>query len=221
MQRKYGLKQDINGPQQKQLCEALLSAFPKRQDLERMDSYGLNENLSAIVRDSDLRHTVFELIQWSITRGRLDELLTAAIQENNRNHQLLSVAKQLVLVIDQHFPLDLSNDETVLSITTSSSPTLGSAYQQALQILNQALDSQKRADAVLMLADMVPDLNEVEKRHLRSRLHRIRIEESYHANEGSDLVEDYITRVLGILDDASVFNELKFISTITRVSKLM
>src|SRR5947199_2978393 len=79
---------DIDGRQQKQLCEALLSAFPARQDLEIMASYELNENLSNIAGTSNLQHTVFELIRWSMARGKLKELIIASLKQNSQNPQL-------------------------------------------------------------------------------------------------------------------------------------
>src|SRR5436305_7764292 len=89
---KYSM--NINSTQQKQLSEALLSAFPTRQDLEMMVLYELNENLSTIAEGNSLRYTVFKLIQWSIARGKLAELIDAALKQNSKNPQLISIAKQ-------------------------------------------------------------------------------------------------------------------------------
>src|SRR5436305_9362776 len=88
---------DIDGPQQKQLRDALLSAYPSHQDVEMMVAYGLNENLSAIAPESNLEQKVFKLIQWSRAKGRLEELVQAAISQNSRNPQLTRVVEQLRL----------------------------------------------------------------------------------------------------------------------------
>ncbi|TMC18896.1 MAG: hypothetical protein E6J34_16115 [Chloroflexi bacterium] len=57
----------LDGKQQQQLCEALLSAFPTRLGLKMMVQYELNQNLSAITDESNLEYTVFELIEnWSL-----------------------------------------------------------------------------------------------------------------------------------------------------------
>jgi hypothetical protein len=80
------------------------------------------------------------------------------------------------------------------------------AYQEALRMLNnQTLDSQKRTSTVLLLADMTEDLNEVEKQHLRGRLHRLRLDESL------GVMQDYITLVLGLLGDVTVYNDMRTI----------
>ncbi|TMC24548.1 MAG: hypothetical protein E6J34_00335, partial [Chloroflexi bacterium] len=94
---------DIGGPQLRQLDEALLSAFPTRDSLERMVQYRLNENLSAIAGNGNLHDTVFRLTQRAKARGRLKELILAAREENPRNPQLRNVALQLGVI--KKFPL--------------------------------------------------------------------------------------------------------------------
>lgn len=79
----------------KQLRKALLSAFPTYQDLDMMVFDQLCEHLSAITRGSTLEHTIFELIQWAVANGRLEELVIAALRQNGHNLQLIRVAKQL------------------------------------------------------------------------------------------------------------------------------
>jgi hypothetical protein len=79
------------------------------------------------------------------------------------------------------------------------------AYQNVLRWLNdyRALDSEKKKiSMVLTVADMTSDFNEADKRHLRGRLHQIRM------YERSAAVEDYITLVLGLLDDRVPLREM-------------
>lgn len=79
------------------------------------------------------------------------------------------------------------------------------AYQEALRMLNnRALDSNKRTNAVLLLASMTEDLNEAEKQYLRGRLHRYRLDESL-----TRVTQDYITLVLGLLEDVSVSQDIR------------
>jgi len=92
---------NLNGLQQKQLQEALLSAFPTRQDMEMMVLFQLNKNLSAITGASNLQYTAFELIRWAMAEGRLEELVMAALRQNSQNPQLVSVAQQLGLSKEQ------------------------------------------------------------------------------------------------------------------------
>src|SRR5436305_10928631 len=87
----------MNGPQQKQLHAALLSAFPTYQDLEMMVLYELNESLLTIACNSTYNHTILELIRWTIATGRLAELISGALQQNPHSPQLIRVAEQLNL----------------------------------------------------------------------------------------------------------------------------
>ena len=91
---------NLDGGQTKQLVEALLHAFPNRSDLEQMVKFGLNESLNAIAATGNLRHDAFQLIQWTEARGRTDELLVAARQENPGNTKLRQFAEQFDLAPD-------------------------------------------------------------------------------------------------------------------------
>lgn len=91
---------DVDDIRLRRLRNALLVAFPTRQDLVIMVSYGLHENLSAITGDGNLEHTVFELIQWAVAKGRLEELVIGARKQNSQNPQLRSAAEFLRLEYD-------------------------------------------------------------------------------------------------------------------------
>ena len=91
----------ISGPQLKELQEALISAFPTRQDLSMMVTHGLDENLSAIAGDGSLAHTVHALLQWANARAKCEELIKAALRQNGQNPQLLRVAARLGVKRDQ------------------------------------------------------------------------------------------------------------------------
>ncbi|TMC19604.1 MAG: toll/interleukin-1 receptor domain-containing protein [Chloroflexi bacterium] len=85
----------LTGPQQKKLREALLHVCPTRSELELMLTDELNVSLSTITGDINLGHTVFELIRWAMARGRLEELVAAAIKMSGENSELASVAQEL------------------------------------------------------------------------------------------------------------------------------
>src|SRR5947199_2312827 len=91
----------ISGPQLKELQEALISAFPTRQDLSMMVTHGLDENLLALVDSGGLEYTVFELLRWAVAKGRCEELVKAALSQNSQNPQLLRVAARLGVKRDQ------------------------------------------------------------------------------------------------------------------------
>jgi hypothetical protein len=77
------------------LYDALLAAFPAAQDLQQMVRFGLDENLSAIAGGSALSDIVFNLIQWAEARGRVGDLVAAALEANPRNPALRTVAGAL------------------------------------------------------------------------------------------------------------------------------
>jgi hypothetical protein len=79
---------ELTGPQQQQLQQALLSAFPKLDWLRQMVAFSLNENLDAIAVGDDLATVVFNLIIWAIAQGRLEDLLIGAYQRNPGNPAL-------------------------------------------------------------------------------------------------------------------------------------
>jgi hypothetical protein len=81
----------IDGSQHKQLCEALLSAFPTYQDLEMMVFDQLGVRLHSITGGGNLQYTAFELIRWATSSGNLDKLVAGAIRQNGRNPQLIAI----------------------------------------------------------------------------------------------------------------------------------
>jgi tetratricopeptide (TPR) repeat protein len=79
---------EFTGKQLKQLTQALLSAFPRREDLAMMVSFNLGRNLAEVAEGKTDRGVVFSLIQWAQAQGRLEELVTAARTENPENPDL-------------------------------------------------------------------------------------------------------------------------------------
>jgi hypothetical protein len=84
--------------QLKQLQAALLSAFPKRKDLQRMVLFGLGENLDSISGAGNLESAVTELLQWSEANGKIGGLVVAALEANPGNPDLTAFAAQLGVV---------------------------------------------------------------------------------------------------------------------------
>jgi hypothetical protein len=83
----------LTGPQRRQLFDALLSAFPTATDLERMVTFGLNENLARITTGSSLRDMVFSLMTWAEAQGRIEELVREALAANPGNAALRAFAQ--------------------------------------------------------------------------------------------------------------------------------
>jgi hypothetical protein len=82
----------LTGAQLQQILTALISAYPTVGALDRMVSFGLNENLQAIAGSGSLNDVVFELIRWAQAQGRLEELVREAYEQNPGNRDLQTVA---------------------------------------------------------------------------------------------------------------------------------
>ena len=78
----------------KRFHEALLAAFPTRNDLAQMVRVGLDENLEAIAAPENLRITVFQLLGWAEAQGRLPALISGARRENPGNPALRAFAEE-------------------------------------------------------------------------------------------------------------------------------
>lgn len=71
---------------------ALLDAFPTWNELDKMVFGALGENLEAIVGQGALQDVVFRLLRWAESRGRLEELMRGARQQNPGNALLKGTA---------------------------------------------------------------------------------------------------------------------------------
>jgi hypothetical protein len=87
----------LTGAQIAQLLDALLAAYPRRDDLRVMVRIELNENLDAIAGGDTLRGIAFSLIEWAQRTGRIDELIASARRGNPGNATLQAVAAALGL----------------------------------------------------------------------------------------------------------------------------
>lgn len=112
---------DRDNLQLSKLQDTLIEAFPTHADLERMVWYGMNENLSAIVKEDNLQQAVFELIRWSRAQGKLEMLISAARNQNSQNPKLISIAKEFGLSNGQHPTLDVPIDEAPHHTSDASS----------------------------------------------------------------------------------------------------
>lgn len=79
---------DLNPKQIKQLDDALKSAFPDLDDLERMVLYQFGKNLAEIAEGNNLATVTFRLIKWARATGCVAELITKAHTENPGNELL-------------------------------------------------------------------------------------------------------------------------------------
>jgi nucleoside phosphorylase len=87
----------LNGKQQAALEEALLDAFPSKDELARMIQYRLSKNLEAIALGDNLAIIVFKLIQAAQAQGWLETLIARAREANPENPVLAAFCQQIGL----------------------------------------------------------------------------------------------------------------------------
>ncbi len=90
-----------------QLRSALLSAFPRAIDLAQLVRFRLDENLYAFAAQSPLDQTVFDLLMWAESQGRLRDLVLGALEERPRNPDLQAFAEQIGLTPPKAAPVAL------------------------------------------------------------------------------------------------------------------
>src|SRR5690349_4576780 len=79
----------LTSPQQKQLADALLAAFPMEQALIEMVRYHLDASLNELAGSGVALSTlVFRLVEWAVARDRVSELIAAAQAANPTNTNL-------------------------------------------------------------------------------------------------------------------------------------
>ncbi|MCC2667594.1 MAG: hypothetical protein K0Q72_65, partial [Armatimonadetes bacterium] len=78
-----------------QLHAALLSAFPKRSDLERMLRFELDARLDEITDVGNLNDTVFRVIEWAEANGRIHDLIRGARNQNPGHAGLAALALRI------------------------------------------------------------------------------------------------------------------------------
>jgi hypothetical protein len=79
---------ELKGRQLEAAMKALLAAYSNMEALTELVQFGMGENIAEIVGGASLRTVVFNLLQWAQMRGRLTELLQAAIDRTPDNPQL-------------------------------------------------------------------------------------------------------------------------------------
>lgn len=82
----------LDGKATEQLQDALLAAFPTRSALASMVRFQLDENLDALASPGSLQTTVFELIAWAESQGRIAKLVEGACAANPGNPALRAFA---------------------------------------------------------------------------------------------------------------------------------
>jgi Effector-associated domain 1/Calcineurin-like phosphoesterase len=80
--------QKLTGQDRKEIVDALLDAYPNKEDLEMMLDFQLEMNLEAIVKGNNLKNMIFNLVKKAQSEGWLDKLILAAHRHNPGNVML-------------------------------------------------------------------------------------------------------------------------------------
>ncbi|NEO77073.1 effector-associated domain EAD1-containing protein [Moorena sp. SIO4G3] len=104
---------DLTGSQRKKLRQAIISAYPTKDDLAIMVDDELEENLNAIAGGGNLTQVVFRLIQWAESRGQLESLIIAAYGTNPGNPELKEFYQT---IFQQRFRIHLPPVNTIRDI---------------------------------------------------------------------------------------------------------
>jgi hypothetical protein len=81
-----------------ELTLALVAAFPRQGDLDMMVKFKLGAFLNTVTAENNpYKVQVFQLVQWADAQDRVDDLVAGALNLNERNKALRSIAKKLQL----------------------------------------------------------------------------------------------------------------------------
>lgn len=89
---------NLSGTELKKLVNAIISAYPTKEDLAMMIQFELGENLEAISGGGTLTQLVFNLVtKWAIPRGKISRLIIAAYETNPDNPELKQFYESMVI----------------------------------------------------------------------------------------------------------------------------
>jgi hypothetical protein len=92
---------ELRGEQFKQLREALQRAYPGRSKLRLLLREELDVRLDEVVGGGNLEEIVTELVDWAEAKGRLPELVSAAIRRNPGNPRLRQFVESFGILPDR------------------------------------------------------------------------------------------------------------------------
>jgi endonuclease G len=97
---------NLDGGELRRLVNAIVSAYPTKEDLAMMVQFELEENLDAIAGGGNLTQLVFNLItKWAIPRGKIYRLTIASYETNPDNPELKDFYESVFL---KRFSVDSS-----------------------------------------------------------------------------------------------------------------
>jgi predicted MPP superfamily phosphohydrolase len=178
----------LSGPQLAEFQRTLLSAFPDTASIVEMTRFHLGENLAAIAT-GNLRTVVFELLVWAQSRGRLGDLLLAAVRYNPGNPDLRRLAASHGVMLAA--PASAFGDTVVAPLAVPLPPTV-------LEAPAPTNDAAAVRELRATLASLYPSQIEAARLSDDARLNRARI----------DLNGSAQTVWFNVLDEARKSNRL-------------
>ncbi|HHY56803.1 MAG TPA: hypothetical protein GYA08_15365 [Chloroflexi bacterium] len=202
----------LAGSQIAQLLDALLAAYPRRDDLRMMVRVELNENLDAIAGGDTLRAVAFSLIEWAQRTGRTAELIAGARRGNPGNPALRAFAETLALTLggpSPNPPPAAPSPDTLASANPPASLTV---------TIRPRMEQVYTALADLFDPDARP-LVEVELRNATAQPRRILV--SSHIQEYSHVAETTVTLAPGAVETVRQLPALRkpAVQAITELTK--
>lgn len=97
---------NLSKDDRKALRQAILSAYPDLGSLEIFVDEALGKNLAAIAGGRNLEQTVFQLIQWSVAKGRIDDLVIGLYRDTPENPTVRRFFESVRDDLRQHIALD-------------------------------------------------------------------------------------------------------------------
>ncbi|HAJ38786.1 MAG TPA: hypothetical protein DCL15_24225 [Chloroflexi bacterium] len=153
----------LTGSQIAQLLDALLAAYPRRDNLRMLVRVELDENLDAIAGGDTLRAVAFSLIEWAQRTGRTADLIAGARRGNPGNPALQAFVETLDLK-----PADPSPD----SPPAAPSPTIAAFLRRQKEERLRVLMAQYEAAS----QQLALELNAANRPLLQEQLRRLEAE---------------------------------------------
>lgn len=118
----YPIMTTLNIDTRRQLIEVIKSAYPSHADIQQMLKLQMDENLSEMSGPADTLQTcVFNLVVWAEKRGRVAELVEAALQGNPRNPEMQGFVADVWVKYRTPSKHSSQNMETVCGIAPARS----------------------------------------------------------------------------------------------------
>jgi|GEM_PF-1010153 len=137
----------MDGIQLEQLQKALLSAFPRRSDLEQLLLFEFNERLQNIAGGNNQAELVLSLLEWAERNGKLDELAQKAHKRVPGNPLLAAYVNQYLKAAapgPQPPPMNLDINRLIQIVASQPQITNPSArYNFVRQLLLASRDANK------------------------------------------------------------------------------